>query len=147
MSVKEMFSNWKQVRRNLIDAIRCIPEEKLEWRPMKGMNSFGDIVRHIAETEDFWIGKVIFGKRWKSRTKKSHPTLEIIIKDLEKVHLKTLKLLNELKVEMLNDKKRIGRDGKVSVFWILWHVIEHEIHHRAQIFTYLRLLDLKPPKI
>jgi uncharacterized damage-inducible protein DinB len=30
---------------------------------------------------------------------------------------------------------------------LLWGITEHEIHHRGQLFVYLRLLGIEPPSV
>jgi uncharacterized damage-inducible protein DinB len=34
---------------------------------------------------------------------------------------------------------------RLSGHWIAFHLLEHDIHHRADIFHYLALLDIKTP--
>jgi uncharacterized damage-inducible protein DinB len=36
---------------------------------------------------------------------------------------------------------------RYTAHWILDHVQEHEIHHRAMLNLYLRLLGVEPPSI
>ena len=40
-----------------------------------------------------------------------------------------------------------GAERRFTLYWILDHVQEHEIHHRAQLYVYLRLMGIEPPSI
>jgi uncharacterized damage-inducible protein DinB len=40
-----------------------------------------------------------------------------------------------------------GPERRYTLHWILDHVQEHEIHHRAQLNLYLRLMGIEPPSI
>lgn len=40
-----------------------------------------------------------------------------------------------------------GSERRYTLHWILDHVQEHKIHHRAQLNTYLRMLGITPPSI
>jgi uncharacterized damage-inducible protein DinB len=40
-----------------------------------------------------------------------------------------------------------GIERTYTVHWILDHVQEHGIHHRAQLNLYLRMLGIEPPSI
>ena len=40
-----------------------------------------------------------------------------------------------------------GERETFSLHWILAHVEEHEIHHRAQLNLYLRLMGITPPSV
>ena len=45
-------------------------------------------------------------------------------------------------------ERRAGRpDRRFTLHWILDHVQEHEIHHRAQLNLYLRIMGITPPSI
>jgi uncharacterized damage-inducible protein DinB len=40
-----------------------------------------------------------------------------------------------------------GLERKATLHWILDSLQEHEIHHRAQLITYLRLMGVTPPSV
>ena len=40
-----------------------------------------------------------------------------------------------------------GPERRPTLHWILDHVQEHEIHHRAQLNLYLRLMGVTPPSV
>lgn len=40
-----------------------------------------------------------------------------------------------------------GTERRATLHWILDRVQEHEIHHRAQLNVYLRLMGIEPPSI
>lgn len=147
-SVLDTYPYWERVRKTISQAAALIPKGKLEWRPVKGMYSFGDLLRHMVDTEEFWIQGVLRGKGGSpDRTRKDYPTVAKIFKDWERIHQKTLAALSKMSATALDRKVKIEQNGKVPVSWLLWHVIEHEVHHRAQIIVYLRLLGLEPPQI
>ena len=31
--------------------------------------------------------------------------------------------------------------------WVAFHLLEHDIHHRADMFLYLALLGIEPPQV
>jgi uncharacterized damage-inducible protein DinB len=40
-----------------------------------------------------------------------------------------------------------GVERRGTLHWILDHLQEHDIHHRAQLNLYLRLMGIEPPSI
>jgi uncharacterized damage-inducible protein DinB len=40
---------------------------------------------------------------------------------------------------------RGGPERRHTVHWVLDNLQQHEIHHRAQLILYLRLMGLEPP--
>jgi uncharacterized damage-inducible protein DinB len=147
-SVLDTYPYWERVRKTIIQAATLIPKGKLEWGPAKGLYSFGDLLRHMVDTEEFWIQGVLQGKGGSpDRKRKGYPTVAKIFKDWDRVHQKTLATLSRMPVSSLTKKVKIEQNGKVPVGWLLWHVVEHEVHHRAHILLYLRLLGVEPPQI
>jgi uncharacterized damage-inducible protein DinB len=42
---------------------------------------------------------------------------------------------------------QVPGDGTPKLGWILWHVLEQQIHHRGELFLCLSLLGMERPKI
>lgn len=117
---------------------------------------------HIAETECGWIHCVIDGNTeeewvvpaadpaqgWRLVIDApDHMTLQML---LEGWHQPTERWLERPASELSRVVDRTLDDGSVrsyTVHWILDHVQEHEIHHRAQLNLYLRLLGIELPSI
>ena len=36
---------------------------------------------------------------------------------------------------------------QVGMEWVVWHVIEHEIHHRGEVYLMLGLLGMEAPDV
>jgi uncharacterized damage-inducible protein DinB len=69
---------------------------------------------------------------------------------LEAWHLPTQRWLAREPADLGRSITRRMIDGierTYTVHWILDHVQEHEIHHRAQLNLYLRMLGIEPPSI
>jgi uncharacterized damage-inducible protein DinB len=69
------------------------------------------------------------------------------IRSLEKTHQETLDLVAQMPAERFerefrNDQFGFRRKGYV----ILLGIVEHEVHHRAQLLTYLRILGVSNPE-
>lgn len=141
------FSN--AVRISTISRLQLIPAGKENWRISPGAMSSADIAYHLIQTDD-WLFKKIELK-----------DLESIKGDTGAVEIKTRNNYLELIEELNNSgKKRVGfilslddkvfqekiyddRFGKeVSVWWIIVRGnLDHEIHHRGQLSTYLRAIE------
>ncbi len=37
--------------------------------------------------------------------------------------------------------------AQVTMEWVIWHVLEHEIHHRGEIYLMLGLLGIEAPDV
>ena len=84
------------------------------------------------------------------RTAIDAPDTATLLALIERWHEPTQRWLDRPAAELGRLVRRRLDDGSersYTVHWILDHVQEHEIHHRAQLNLYLRLLGVEPPSI
>ncbi len=127
-----------------------IPPDKLTWRPAEGMLSLGEITRHVWMSEE-GIRRAALEGKWDYYEKRvpqglfailgEVKSLEAEIAQIEKTYQDTLREAaafpqERWQEERANEQFNIRR--RVSVF--LFGINEHEIHHRAQVGTYLHIL-------
>jgi uncharacterized damage-inducible protein DinB len=146
MTLKEFFFFWERVRNRLLKGVENLTPEQLDWKPSGAIYSIADLLRHIADAESFWIEKVILNRDCREVTKEAFPNLQAILKELERAHQETINFLSEHTLEDWGKKYKI-ENHELSLEWILFHVFEHEIHHRAQIILMLRMQGIEPPQI
>jgi uncharacterized damage-inducible protein DinB len=138
------------VKKPLMKALESAPENKLNWAPADNMMSLGNVFLHIVETGEWWIGTLIDGGTYKDRiSEKSPPKGEI--KKLLDEHWLRLQKFFERSPQVLEKKypyhdKERNKTREFEGRWIMLHLLEHDIHHRCQIFQYLRILGIAPPR-
>ncbi len=66
---------------------------------------------------------------------------------LKESHRETMEYLGTIPAEDLNRIVQVPADGTPKLGWILWHVLEQQIHHRGELFLCLSLLGRERPKI
>jgi len=148
MRLSELFSKWESVRSQLIDAVRPLTRGQIDWLPEGGLNSIGDLLRHIAETENWWFGHLIMGKEYADITKDQAPDLDSIFAELEKSHAQVLEILQKETIDSWENKLyKLPNDEEMKLRVIVWHVFEHEARHRGQIFMMMRLQGIAPPRV
>lgn len=135
MKPNQIFAHWAQVRKDLRLTIEKFSEEELAFKPFPGSWPAGQIILHIADCEDNWLHGVVRGEfaPWMFYDLAQYPTKAAILELLEKAHQKTLAFLDGLTEEDLARKYSIPDGAEFSLYWILWHVLEHEIHHRGEL--------------
>lgn len=147
---KEFFDFWYQVQAHLTDMVDRIPEAHLEWKPEGMQRSFGDLLRHIVETRDWWVAKVLEEPGdCKDITRDNCGDRDRIKVELERSYEQVKAVYKKWTEEGLRRRYTLpdSEGAMVTGLWVLWHVIEHDIHHRAQVMTYLRLFGIAPPPI
>lgn len=140
-SVREQFRNWDTVRLELEQVLDRVDAETWDWKPAAhpSVRSIGDIVRHLCDAEAYWIDRVIHGKEWLRHTRELWLDSEATLQRWRVIRTQTLAYLDGLSPARLADTKVDHRGNLVNIGWILWHVFQHEAHHRGQIYQLLRL--------
>jgi DinB family protein len=151
MDYRELFLKLKDATRKRTRAIfPNIPRDKAAWVPATGALSVGLLLRHIWHSEA-GVREVPLYHRWNYYERRipeglfailgEPDSIEGEIETMEKVHSETMDLVSKAPAEMFEEEFRNERfHFRRKGYAILLGIIEHEIHHRAQLLTYLRIL-------
>lgn len=143
--LREHLERYRSVTLQTLD---LVPNDKLGWFPAEAQFSFAQQFLHIALTEEFYARGLLAGAWDASRL--DLPQGGVIREDLRQklgeVRRYTLSELEKLDAGRLDS---IVSVPNIPVEWPLrswlWYLVEHEIHHKAQLATYLRQIGLTPP--
>jgi uncharacterized damage-inducible protein DinB len=161
--IKAYYPYWDaQYRPYLLAAVDALPASAFDFKPRPEMLTAQQIILHIAETELWWVNHVVGGEPyadWVVRhadpaegwvNQYDAPDHNALRFGLEEAHRHTQRWFGlpagEL-ARLIQYRREDGRERQWTLHWILDHVQEHEIHHRAQLNLYLRLLGFEPPSI
>lgn len=136
MKPSELIRLWDRVRAGLLDTVDRFEERDLDYLPFEGGYSVRRIILHIAQEE---LGEVQYGMTRALQAfppeypESSYPTPEAVKELLNSVHLKTSSYLEQLSGQDLESEIEAGWGGSYLLQDMIWHVIEHEIHHRGEL--------------
>jgi uncharacterized damage-inducible protein DinB len=127
----------------------CIPPNKLEWSFREGKFTLGDLVRHIAAVERYMFGETIQKRpsRYAGCGRELADGYENVMAFREALHSQTVEILSRLGDDGLEGKCPTPDGSKIAVWKWLRLMMEHEIHHRGQIYLYLAMLEVPTPPI
>ena len=147
--VAEFLAYLKRIRQRTENVVACIPEERLEWSP--GMDAFspGDLVRHIAGAERYMWAENARGlpSRYPGHGPELASGLAAVIEYMRRLHVEAVEIFQELTPEQLRAKCPTVGGIELTVWKWLRAMVEHEIHHRGQLYTVLRLAGVETPPI
>lgn len=131
-----------------LQALNLVVDEDLAWRPGPDSYTLGQQFLHIAQSEDLQIQGQFAGDWDYERGR--FPTHELCVGDLRELlnetRRRTLAALDGLDDERLDDELILGEGEPAHARrWWLWLLVEHEVHHKAQIAVYLRQMGKTPP--
>lgn len=149
MYIRDLVQRWQEVRRDLLRAVDMLSDEQLAFTPREGLWSLGQVLRHIAQAEEYWF-RFVVRRELAERprfTAEQYATVAAIKELLTTVHARTEGYLLTLQAEDLDRVITTPRGEQIALRWILWHVFEHEIHHRGEVFLMLGLLGMEGPDL
>ena len=119
------------------------------WRPREGAFSPGDLVRHIAVTNRSTFAENILGKpsRYATHGVELADGLDAVLEFAERLHLETAALLAGLSEDQWNSKVQTADGAPITRWKLLRLMLEHEVHHRGELYAYLGLLGVTVPPL
>jgi uncharacterized damage-inducible protein DinB len=148
-NVESFLRYFETIRERTLRVVRAVPEEKFEWRHAPGVFSPGDLSRHIAATERCTFAENILGRPgcYQGCGEDLASGKEGTLAFMDRMHLETLNLLRGLQPEDLERKGVTAQGHAITAWKLLRAMVEHEVHHRGEIYVYLALLGVPRPPL
>ena len=126
---------------------RCIPPDKVDWSFRAGKFTLGDLARHIATANRYIFAETLAGRpsRYAGCEKALAPSYDEILSLMETLHTESFDILSHL--TDLNAPCRTPDGSSLATWKWMRAMLEHEIHHRGQIYIYLSLLEVPTPPL
>lgn len=140
---------WEKVRQRTLKVIARIPTEKFDWRYAEGKFSFADIIRHLATIERYMYAETVQLKpsRYPGHGKELADGPEHVLAYFNRLHQESMDIFTRLSPEDLKQKCVTPGGAPITIWKWLRAMVEHEVHHRAQIYVYLGMLGIPTPPI
>ena len=154
MQTATLFNHWREVRQALLAALDQLSDNQLGFTPCKGLRSLGQTACHIAGAEEGWFRYCVTHEidGWEAADYKleDFSTVADLKRLLSEVHARTEALFpaDPVGAEAAMQRRVVLPWGtEVSIEDVVWHILEHEIHHRGEIFLELGLLSMEAPDV
>ncbi|MEO1087826.1 MAG: DinB family protein, partial [Acidobacteriota bacterium] len=111
--------------------------------------SLGDLVRHLALLERWMFAENIHGRpsRYRGCGTDHAAGLEAVIALFDDLGEETEALIAELTDAQLQTRCQTPGGAELPVWKWLRAMVEHHIHHRAQVYTLLALYGIETPPL
>jgi len=138
-----------KVQQRTMRVVRCIPADKLDWSYAEGKFTLGDLVRHMGAIERYMFGETIQGKPslYSGCGKDLADGLGEVLGFKERMDRETAQIIRQLGEEGMRRKCTTPDGVSITVWKWLRLMVEHEIHHRGQIYLYLAILKVPTPPL
>jgi uncharacterized damage-inducible protein DinB len=124
--------------------VACIPAESLEWTPAPGRWTLGDQVRHLAGVERWMYGETVSGRpsRYPGHTRELADGMPAVLAYYDTLHDEARALFAALSPAQWTGKAMTPAGTPITTWKWLRAMVEHEAHHRGQIYFTLGLLGV-----
>lgn len=129
--------------------VACIPPDAIEWTPAPGRWSLGDQVRHLAGIERWMYGETVSGRpsRYAGHGRELADGAEAVLHFYDTLHAEARDIFAALTPMQWSGKATTPAGTPITTWKWLRAMVEHEAHHRGQIYFTLGLLDVPTPPI
>ncbi len=126
-----------------------VPASRIDWAPNSGAMSFADILRHLALIERWMFTETVLGRpsRYVSHGQEHASGRDDVLQLMRRLHLDSLEQLHTMAPCDLERKVDTPAGVQISAWKWLRAMVEHEVHHRGQLYLMLRLCGVTTPPI
>ncbi len=148
-SVASFLEYFQKIRGRTMRVIRCIPPDKIEWTYQEGKFTLGDLARHLATIERYMYAENarFLPSRYPGCGRELAEGFEDVIGFMERLHQESMDIFRQLSDADLQKKCETPAGIPITLWKWLRAMVEHEVHHRGQIYMYLGLLGVETPPL
>ncbi len=140
-------SNWRRIHKQTTKIMAAAPNDKYDWKPCDSAMTLGELMNHLWIAEAGLVAAAKSGVFPKEAPPKLTDTAELIAA-YDKTHEEAIAAATALTPEELSEQVApFGPDKPMSRMTLLHLTHEHEIHHRGQLYTYLRIAGCEVPPL
>lgn len=148
-SVETFLTYFENIRLRTMKVAEKIPPDRLEWSPMVGKFTCGDILRHIAAIERYMYAENVAGRpsRYAGCGVDLAEGYERTFAFARRLHEESMTIFHSLTDADLLNLCQTPAGAQIPIWKWLRAMVEHEVHHRGQLYVYLGLMGVSTPPI
>lgn len=146
-SVAEFVRYFDGVRRRTVVAVDRVGPLLAGFKPKADEWTCAEIVRHVSGAEKFFVTKVVEDRFTTDLEIGPSESWAVTRGRLDDVHRAEMNRLAALPDARLAQKVQDLDGGSVSAWRFLMAMVEHEVHHRSQLDSWLALAGAEVPQI
>jgi uncharacterized damage-inducible protein DinB len=148
-SPAEFLVYFEKIRARTERVAALIPEDRVEWGPREGKFTLGDTVRHIAAIERWMFAENAARRpsRYHGCGRELADGRDAVLAYLRDMHRESVAIFSALSASDFEARCETPGGTPIRVGKWLRSMIEHEIHHRGQIYLMLGMLGVDTPPL
>jgi uncharacterized damage-inducible protein DinB len=144
ISLLPFYKGWDTYQEMLIKALEPLSEDQLSRRTAPQLRSIGENAAHIVGTRAGWLyytlekgdEHLVTLASWNQADQPARSAAELV-NGLEATWQVIQDALNHWTIadlaELVHDTDENGEDQTYTRQWVIWHLIEHDLHHGGEL--------------
>ena len=148
-SPTEFVRSIRKARARTMALLPLVPDDDLEWRYGPGTFSCGDIYRHLAGMER-WMWAETVARRpvaYPGHDARLASGRSAVVRYVEELHAQSLAIFDSLPLDAFLAPVVTPKGASLPAWKWVRAMVEHEAHHRGQLYLMLRLRGIVPPPL
>lgn len=157
-NVAPFYKGWDDYQELLIAAIEPLSDEQLDLRPAPHLRSIREALNHIIAVRVRWFHQAMEEKSseeiaaigaWDRPGQPVRGAAELVegLKTSLQYVQECLSRYTPADLDYLFEGIHQGEAYSFTRQWVIWHVIEHDLHHGGEVSITLGMHDLKAPDL
>lgn len=140
---------YSKIKKRTRRLFQYIPLDKIEWTYQEGKFTIGDIIRHLATIERHMYAENAQFKpsKYNGCGIEYAKGYDNVISFYNQLQDESFEIFSTLTDEDLQKKCTTPAGIDITLWKWLRAMVEHEIHHRGQIYIYLGMLNIETPPL
>lgn len=145
----EFVNYFDRIRERTMRVVACVPPHRLDWTYKPGKFTFGDVMRHLGSIERWMFAENARRKPslYPGHGRELADGYQNIVDYMKRMHEESMSIFRSLSDDDLEKKTMTPGGVELRVGKWLRSMIEHEVHHRGQMYLYLAMLDIPTPPL
>jgi uncharacterized damage-inducible protein DinB len=145
-ALEQALTNWERIHKQTVRLMKVTPDDQYDWRPCDSAMTLGELMNHLYQAEMGLAEAAVHGA-YPSEFPSYTSTAELLAA-YDTSHTAAIEKVRALSPEAWEEMiTPFGPQSTMPRLALLTLALEHEIHHRGQLYVYLRMLGCEVPAL
>ena len=133
---------WRSLQEHLLLVVDLIPEEKLNWTPKDDLWNARGILIHVSDVRDQWLANGVQDGQPYPNIWRTARTKDDLQRELDRTYRRLTRFITNAEWLDATYPDPGNRSSIRNGHWLAFQLLEHDIHHRAELLQRLALLGI-----
>ena len=139
--------NWERIHQQTVALMKVAPDDQYDWKTCESAMTLRELMNHFPQAEAGLAHAIVHDTMPTERPAPINETAALIAA-FDASHAAAVAQVSTLPAEKLGETiTPFGPTHALTREQLMQALLEHEIHHRGQLYTYLRMLGAPVPPL